>query len=677
MKLQKSRILMLILSLALVLNLAVFGAAPSAIEEKAQTLVADYGAASLSYALMEDGEIIMTGQAGQYQKGGDTPLTADTMYGIGSTSKMFTTAVILKLVDLGEVDLDQPVTTYVPEFTMQDPRYKDITVRMLLNHSSGLMGSTYANGFLWEDDDTQAHDTLLSDLKSQRLKADPGAYSVYCNDGFTLAEIVAEKVTGKSFTSLLHEYITEPLGMENTKTVQDGFDYSRLARGYSPLNPEAMTPSETVGVIGTGGVYSTSEDLCRFGQIFTGESDILSESAIKASMEKEYLKGQWHEFDYNIIGYGLGWDTVEAYPFSQYDIQALCKGGDIITFHCSLIVLPEYNMTAAVVSSGLNSMYNEVLASEMLLARLLEKGEIKERKKDVAIIAPEPQPLDEKTRALNGLYGASLGLYTVDFDEDGALLLANAYTPDNAQPYLHGGDGVFYLKDGGEKLFFIEQEGRTYLMQEALTELAGIGALYSGAYVAQKLPDYTMPEDAAAAWTARNGIPYLSVTDKHTSLSYAFSLPMLNVLTDESFGGYLVSNQVTGPQSAKAIVQIPMQNGRDMFDYTITSGSPEYFLMGDNAYVSMTSLLPIYGGSKSYCTIQPDGYTRWYTVDESLVGKTVSIDCMEGSGFILFDANGMTVNQSAASGQYRFTLASAGYIAFAGGAGDRFVITIE
>ena len=75
-------------------------------------------------------------------------------------AKTYTAAAVLKLVDEGKVELDAPVTAYLPDFTMADGRYTDITVRMLLNHSSGLPGSTIANGFLLNDPDTLAADTL-------------------------------------------------------------------------------------------------------------------------------------------------------------------------------------------------------------------------------------------------------------------------------------------------------------------------------------------------------------------------------------------------------------------------------------------------------------------------------------------------------------------------------------
>lgn len=76
------------------------------------------------------------GTTGVYSKTENRALTDDDLYGIGSISKTYTAAAMMKLVEQGKVDLDEPVTAYLPDFTMADPRYTQITVRMLLNHSS-------------------------------------------------------------------------------------------------------------------------------------------------------------------------------------------------------------------------------------------------------------------------------------------------------------------------------------------------------------------------------------------------------------------------------------------------------------------------------------------------------------------------------------------------------------
>ncbi|PFF06126.1 serine hydrolase, partial [Bacillus anthracis] len=82
--------------------------------------------------------------------------------------------------------------------------------------------------------DTYAHDTLLQQLSNQNLKADPGAFSVYCNDGFTLAEILVERVSGMSFTEFLHQSFTGPLKMNHTKTPRDKWRDENRAGLYFP-----------------------------------------------------------------------------------------------------------------------------------------------------------------------------------------------------------------------------------------------------------------------------------------------------------------------------------------------------------------------------------------------------------------------------------------------------------
>ena len=222
------------LTLSLVTLPAGAAEAAPALEETAQAAaqaaLTAGGAQSIQYALWQDGEIILTGHAGNYSRTENRALTDDILYGVGSVSKTYTAAAVLKLVDEGKVELDAPVTAYLPDFTMADGRYTDITVRMLLNHSSGLPGSTIANGFLLNDPDTLAADTLLEELSSQTLKADPGAFSVYCNDGFTLAELVVEAVSGMDFDDYVRQAILEPAGLEDTWFPGEDFDQSLLAK---------------------------------------------------------------------------------------------------------------------------------------------------------------------------------------------------------------------------------------------------------------------------------------------------------------------------------------------------------------------------------------------------------------------------------------------------------------
>ena len=646
------------------------------VDERVQLLLdAGAGIASIQYAMMDSGEIVESGVGGVYSKQENRLLTTENLFGIGSTSKMFTTAAMMRLADQGKVDLDRPVTDYIPEFTMADERYQDITVRMLLNHSSGLMGSTYGNGFLFDDADTQAHDTLLADLATQTLKADPGAFSVYCNDGFTLAELVIERVSGMSFTDFIHQEITGPLGMAHTQTMQDDFDRSSIVRTYNPYQPEQETPTDSVNIIGTGGVYATAEDLCRFAQLFTGETDILTDASREATFQPEYAHGQWLDVENNVVGYGLGWDSVDLYPFNLYGIQAVTKGGDSLLMHNSLIVLPEYGLSAAVSSSGGSSAYCQMLATSLLLDQLEEKGVITERLSALDTFTPAVQTaLDADMKQYEGLYGDSTSLMRLTMDEAGTLTMANAYAPTQAQTFLYCGDGVFKDETGFAELRFARQNGSTYLTARGCSAISGLCDLVSETYYLQKLPENTVTDEMQAAWDTRQGKAYVSVTDKASSQLYMSGLPMLGIGTVD---GYLLSNPLTDENRADVAIQIPMMGGRDTSPFVFENiDGVEYVHYTDGLYMDISAVPDIFTGARSHLTIQPTGYNRWYNLPESLDGKTMTIQMPEGTGFVVFDAAGQTVNQSAVTGDTQVTLPGGGAIVFCGKAGDRFNLTI-
>ena len=100
--------------------------------------------------------------------------TTDTIGTVGSVSKVFVSAAAMQLADQGKLDIDAPVTDYLPEFRLADPRYKDITVRMLMDHTSGMMGSYYHDSMFFGYRSRLPHDNLLKNISGERLKAAPG-----------------------------------------------------------------------------------------------------------------------------------------------------------------------------------------------------------------------------------------------------------------------------------------------------------------------------------------------------------------------------------------------------------------------------------------------------------------------------------------------------------------------
>lgn len=186
---------------------------------------------------------------------------------IGSISKVFDAVAIVLLVDEGKVELDAPVTRYLPEFTMADPRYEAITVRMLLDHTSGLPGTAYANNFGYAYN-PQMGDEMLDILSRAHLRHDPGAMAVYTNDGFTLAELIVERVSGQRFLDFLEDRVFVPLSLAHTGA-SVGETPDRPAAAYYRPDTGKREPLEVLSVLGAGGLGSTASDLVRVADTFS------------------------------------------------------------------------------------------------------------------------------------------------------------------------------------------------------------------------------------------------------------------------------------------------------------------------------------------------------------------------------------------------------------------------
>ena len=157
-------------------------------------------------------------------------------------SKMFVAVAVMQLVDAGKMGLDAPVVTYLPSFRMADPAYVEITVRMLLDHSAGLPGSDYANTLTTAPNPDYKARQFLAGLATSRLKTMPEFMSVYCNDCFTLAEMVVEAVSGQAYDQYVTEHIFTPLGMTHSRFPTEAYADATYAHVYSDATTKTADP---------------------------------------------------------------------------------------------------------------------------------------------------------------------------------------------------------------------------------------------------------------------------------------------------------------------------------------------------------------------------------------------------------------------------------------------------
>lgn len=628
------------------------------------------------------------------------------IYGIGSTSKVFTAAAVMQLAEAGMLDLDQPLTDYIPEFVMSDSRYKQITPRMLINHSAGLQGSSLQNTMLYGDADRYHHDTLLEQLQTQRLKADPGEYSVYCNDGFTLAEILVERVSGMSFTEYLEKHFWQPAGLKTMGTTQSISDQSGLAAVYyQGIN---RLPYEYANVIGSGGMYGTAADLSQAGQIFVRDPkasfQILSDDTVREMEKPQFTPGYGLDPDIpSGMGYGYGWDSIADPVFQKYGMKALSKGGDTSQYHSMLTVLPEQQISCAVVSSGGSSSYNQMIVQEIILTYLEETGQIN-RADNQDILGEESWKATEMPEEMldyNGWY-VGAGVYRIAITADGILTLtSNGTLRDTTQKYQYIGDDSFvslegsYINGAGElksaeagthgisKLMFTEESEGRYLGIVTQESNPGLGEQTVNIPLAQQCESHKPDEAAASAWAERAGKEYLLTGEKFTSSQYLYN-PAIHPILYSGLEGYLGEQggdfiaRIKNQDQAEFFQKLPGQYGRDLVDITIEQTDQGEYLNARYRYISSDNIAEFTNDMKTV-SIGNKRDTIWYRSDQGWSDRTVKIRAPENGHFYIYayieDKYTCVASSIIGDNNKPLYIPEHGRIAFVGEPGAEFAIT--
>lgn len=259
------------------------------------------------------------------------PVTEHTRFRVASVSKSFTSLAVLQLVDAGQLSLDDPVVAHLPEFRLADPRGAGITVRQLLNQTSGLADREVPD-LSRPQPRTLAEAT--TSLSSAHLVAAPGRQFNYHNPNYQVAARLVEVVSGQPFDTYLHEHVFQPAGMTASLTsVFDDQAVPGLADGHVIAYGHPLpVPAPHTFEQGAGAVVSTAADLARWlvvqangGRTADGRR-LVSQSSM-ATMHAPSAPN----------GYALGWDTdgPVAAP------TRLEHSGNLLTYSAYQAVLPQ------------------------------------------------------------------------------------------------------------------------------------------------------------------------------------------------------------------------------------------------------------------------------------------------------------------------------------------------
>jgi len=187
----------------------------------------------IAVAVTEDGELTYARGHGVMNVNTREAVTPETLFHCASVTKTFVATALMQLAERGRLDLDAPVSTYLPYFRLADDRYKDITIVQMLSHTSG-MPDTEEYGWDQPEYDDGALERYVRSLAPLGLIAAPGERFAYSNIAFEVLGDVIAKVAGMSFEEYVHREILLPLGMTSSTLLVREADPSLLASPHVP-----------------------------------------------------------------------------------------------------------------------------------------------------------------------------------------------------------------------------------------------------------------------------------------------------------------------------------------------------------------------------------------------------------------------------------------------------------
>jgi CubicO group peptidase (beta-lactamase class C family) len=608
---------------------------------------------SATAAIMVNGRVVYAEGFGMANREKSTTVDTSTPFNIGSISKVYVATAIMLLVDDGKVSLDKPVTDYLPEFKMADDRYKKITVRMLLNHVSGIPGTEGSNSFGFKYDNNIKQETINT-LARAHLKHAPGAMAVYCNDGFTLAEMIVERVSGERYINFLNKRIFRPLGLRGTGTGVGEIKGKSVALYYDAKTGK-IHPPETLSILGAGGLSSTAKDLCRFVDVFSTENKLLKKTSLD-EMKKAQPSAFWGKLRNPTISFGLGWDLTGLPRYDAAGVQILGKSGGTGNYSSMVFTVPDKRISVAVIASGAESGAMKI-ALDVLDAVLVEKKLVSKEEKSV-LIPPEAQKLPQDYASFSGYYadGSKLGQVVFDADKNNATLYSfkeQEKTPAITLVYNNG----YYHNTEGNRFYFTTIDGEGYLVSCPL--IAKIDTILMQKIKPIEKPHSLKTNMDGKVWLRRNVSPFESIM--------AVESHFVKSLLYNDLPGYVVFvgvKRIDSPEFAG----MPFDAIRDQTELTLFEKNGTTWAWISDLLYSQAGSAPALKTGDNSVKIGSDGHNEWLVANENVV---LSFTKPEQGRIIIFSSDDTAIYDSALDTGDAYA-AKGSYIEFAGFANDVF-----
>jgi CubicO group peptidase (beta-lactamase class C family) len=287
------------------------------LQSRLAELCAEHAVPGAVAGIWQDGEVEVAA-TGVCSTATGIDVTTDTLFQIGSITKVWTATLVMQLVAEGLVDLDVPVKRYLRDFALSDDETANaVTVRHLLTHTSGIADLDF--GLFGRGDDCIARFT--SGLSGRPMLHAPGRFMSYCNSGFPVLGSLIETLRDATWDAVIRERISQPLGLTRTCTLPEEVLLHRAAVGHEKNFDGSQQPASVWGIPRAAGpaglITQTVEDLLAFAAMHIDDGgDVLSADSARAMRQAqlsvptgpEGARGlAWNRFEWSGVG-GVGHD---------------------------------------------------------------------------------------------------------------------------------------------------------------------------------------------------------------------------------------------------------------------------------------------------------------------------------------------------------------------------------
>ncbi len=301
---------------------------------------------ALSIALVDDQKVVWAAGFGHQDRDRKVPATAETVYRVGSVSKLFTDVAVMQLVEEGKIDIDAPVAKYIPDFK---PSYKEgeklITLRMLMAHRSGLIREPPVGNY-FDPSEPTLEKSVLS-LNGIGLIYPPESRTKYSNAAIGVVGYAVEVSQKEKYEKYVQRRVIDALGMKASSFVLTPAAKKHLADAvmWTYHGKEFPAPTFELGVAPAGCMYSNVLDLAKFQSCLFAGGKVGDKQFLKPETLAEMFRPQFEKKDAK-RGFGLGFNV------SEFEgKQRVSHGGAIYGYATTFSALPGEKLGVIVVCS--------------------------------------------------------------------------------------------------------------------------------------------------------------------------------------------------------------------------------------------------------------------------------------------------------------------------------------